>query len=463
MSRFSRRLPLVAALALSGCVNLAPHYERPAAPVADRFPAAGSAGAAAPVSEDWRGFFADASLQQLMTQALQNNRDLRVAVLNVEAARAQAGVRRADLFPTVNLAVAGQRQPGPNGQQTSTYTAGLGVAAYELDLFGRVRSASDAALAQLAASEEARRAAQITLVASVANLYYALQADDALIDLSERTVGTRDESLRLTRLKFEHGAASDFDVQLARSLVESARVALAQQRRQRALDRDALELLVGAPLPDAPAKPGAGAWQPQALPEVAAGLPSQVLLRRPDVRQAEQQLIAANANIGAARAAFFPHITLTGSFGTASSELNGLFHNTAWTFAPQLLQPLFDAGRNRANLEAAKAARDIAVAQYERAIQSAFRDVADALASRAALDDQLKATAAQADAEERRYKLSQLRFDNGVASTLELLDAQRSWFTAQQALIQTQLGWVQSRIAVYRALAGEGPEAGAAK
>jgi NodT family efflux transporter outer membrane factor (OMF) lipoprotein len=450
-------LSLLAAASLAGCVSLAPRYERPAAPVAAVFPYASAASAAAGAEtsapREWQSFFADARLRRLIELSLANNRDLRVAVLNVEAARAQVGLRRADEFPTVGLGVGASRAPSPvTGQELTTYTAGLSVASYELDLFGRVRSLTDAALAQLQASEEARKTAQISLVASVAGTYYALRGDDELIALSRQTLKTREESMRLTKLKFDNGVASDFDLQTARSTAEAARIALAQQQHQRDLDQDALELLLGQPMPtDLPA---AGPWRTDVIPDVPAGLPSDVLLRRPDVRQAEQQLIAANADIGAARAAFLPSISLTGSFGTASTELGQLFHHSAWTFAGQLLQPIFDAGRNSANLRASKVQRDIAVAQYERAVQSAFRDVADALAGRVTLEQQLSATAAQTDAESRRFQLSDLRYRQGVASSLELLDAQRSLFAAQQALIQTQLAAIQNRIGVYRALGG---------
>ncbi|MED5621803.1 efflux transporter outer membrane subunit [Ideonella sp. BN130291] len=457
----ARLLSVACAAALAGCMSLAPTYERPAAPVAAQFPFADAAAGGTPAAQrEWQAFFADARLQRLISTALSNNRDLRVAVLNIEAARAQAGVRRADEWPTVNLAAGATRQPAANGSISTTYTAGFAVAAFELDLFGRVRSLSNAALAQLAASEEARKAAQIALVASVANLYYAIAGDYELIQLTERTLATREESLRLTRLRFDNGVISELDLQLAQSLVEAARVALVQQRRQRALDQNALELLLGQPLPAG--LPPAAAWSATSLPDLPAGLPSEVLLQRPDVRQAEQQLIAANANIGAARAAFWPRISLTGSIGTASNELSGLFHGTAWTFAPQLLMPLFDAGRNRANLQGSEAARDIAVAQYERAIQAAFRDVADALAGRATLQEQLRAQQAQADAEAVRYRLSTLRFENGVASSLELLDAQRSLFAAQQAVLQSQLALIQNRVAVYRSLGGGWAAAGSA-
>lgn len=442
---------LAAVGALSACMQLAPRYERPPAPVAASFPNAAAPAAAVAAAElGWADFFSDPALRDLIGRALRNNRDLRIAVLNVETARAQLQLRRADELPTINLGASVARQVGTNGKVTGSYSAGFTVTAYELDLFGRVRTLGDAAAAQLLATEEARRAAQIALVASVAQAHLALAGDEELLELTRRTLATREESLKLTRLRFEHGAASELDLRQAETLVEAARVALAQFERQRELDRNALALLIGEPLP-ALALPRVDQI---ALAEVGAGLPSEVLLRRPDVRQAEQALIAAQANIGAARAAFWPRITLTGSLGTASSQLSNLFKDGAWAFAAQLLQPVFDAGRNEANLAVAQVQRDIAVAQYERAIQAAFRDVADALAGRATLAQQQRATQAQLTAEQARYRLVQLRVDHGVGSSLELLDAQRSLFAAQQALVQVQLAALQNKVAVYRALGG---------
>jgi multidrug efflux system outer membrane protein len=439
---------LAAVLALAGCASMAPPYERPAAPVAATFPGAGAATGTPPAATDWHAFFADARLARLIELALADNRDLRVAVLDIETARAQLGITRAAEYPSLAAQLEEQRVSGT----PTRYTAGLAVASWELDLWGRVRSLTNAAAAQLGAAEETRKAAQISLVASVANADLALAADDALIALAQQTLGTRVESLKLLQLRFEHGVASDLDLQGAKSLVEAARVALAQARRQRALDEDALVLLVGRPLPaDLPA---GDAFERMTLPDVPAGLPSEVLLQRPDVRAAEQQLIAANADIGAARAAFFPAVTLTGSYGTASTQFSSLFDHQAWSFVPQLVLPIFDAGRNRANLAASVAKRDIAVASYEKAIQSAFRDVADALAGRATLDEQLRAQQAQEAAEAQRFKLAQLRFESGVASSLELLDAQRALFATQQATLSTQLALLQNRIAMYRALGG---------
>ncbi len=443
--------------ALAGCANLAPTYERPAAPVAAQFPAAAaSAPIATPAADlDWQAFFTDERQKRLIAMALANNRDLRIAALNIEATRAQAAVRDADRWPTLNAGLTGSRQPTAAGGINSLYTAGLQVTAYELDLFGRLRNLSDAAAAQVLASEEARKSVQISLVAAVANAQLALAADDALLSVTQQTLASREDSYRLIKLRFDKGASSELDLRQAESLLEAARVSFAQATRQRALDQNALELLLGQPLPaDLPAARALDAAA--GLPELPVGLPSEVLVRRPDVRLAEQQLMAANANIGAARAAFFPRITLTGSAGQASGHLSDLFKSghAAWSFAPQLIQPLFDAGRNQGNLDLAKANREIAVAQYERAIQTAFREVADALAGRATLGEQLRAQGRQLEAEQQRSRLAELRYRNGASSYLELLDAQRSLFTAQQALLQLQAQFAQNGVTLYKVLGG---------
>ena len=456
----SKRALIAAAAALvAGCTSLAPKYERPAAPVPERFVDDNPATAGPVASQlDWQSFFGDDRLKRLITIALANNRDLRIAALNIEQAKALYQVRRADEWPTVAAGVTGSRSPNTNqsvGGITSVYTAGLSVTSYELDFFGRVRSLSDAALAQYLATDEARKTAQIGLVSAVATTYLGLLADDQLLDVTRQTLVTREESFKLTKLKFDNGAASELDSRLAESLYEGAKVAYAQQTRQRALDENALVLLLGQAVPaDLPA--GLPVTDQRMAADLPAGVPSEVLVRRPDIRSAEQQLIAANANIGAARAAFFPKISLTGSVGTASSELNGLFKSGtfAWTFAPQALLPIFDAGRNRANLESAKVGRDIAVAQYERSIQTAFREVSDALAGRATLGEQLRAQAAQTSAEEARYRLADLRYRNGAASYLDVLDAQRSLFAAQQALVQTQALQLQNMVTLYKVLGG---------
>ena len=462
-SLFPTRMAALAATALlAACSSMAPIYQRPAAPVTAAWPHdATTEGTVAVADIAWQSFFSDPRLRELIALALQGNRDLRVAVLAIEQARAQSQIRNADRLPTVNAQAAGSRAPNSSGGTTSVYTAGLALSAWEIDFFGRIASLSDAAVAQYLATAEGRNAAQTSLVAAVATTWLALVADEDLLALTRQTLATRQESLKLAKLRFDNGVTSELDFRQAESLTESARVTLAQLQRQRALDENALVLLIGQQAP-ATLQASAGI-DAVALPELPTGAPSDLLARRPDIRQSEQQLIAANANIGAARAAFFPRISLTAGIGTASSELTGLFKGGSFglTVAPTLLLPLFDAGRNQAGLESANAARNIAVAQYEKAIQTAFREVADALAGRATLADQLQAQRAVAAAESARLKLSDLRYSNGVASYLDLLDAQRSLFAAQQALVQTRLAQLQSQVNLYKALGGGWTEGGA--
>jgi multidrug efflux system outer membrane protein len=458
IKRFTTPLALTVtmALALSGCVSLAPKYERPAAPVAAAFDDApvNPASTEAAAQIEWQRFFADTRLRQLIDLALTNNRDLRVAILNIEQARAQYQIRRADVLPTVTAAVNGSRATGPNDVINSSYQAGFGVSAFELDLFGRVRNLSEAALAQFLATDEARKSTQISLIASVSNTYLALLADDELLALIRRTLAAREESLKLIQLQYDNGVVSKVDLSQGQSLVETARVALAQQQRQRAQDINQLVLLVGQPLPATLAP--ANTLAQTELSDLPAGLPSDLLAVRPDIRSAEQQLIGANANIGAARANFFPRISLTGSAGSASSELSGLFKSGSfgWTFAPSVVLPIFDYGRNTANLGSARAGRDIAVAQYERSIQVAFREVSDALAGQATFTEQLRAQRAVAQSEADRFNLSELRYKSGAASYLDLLDAQRSLFTAQQQAVEANLQRLQNQVTLYRVLGG---------
>ncbi|MEZ5705610.1 MAG: efflux transporter outer membrane subunit [Burkholderiaceae bacterium] len=448
-----RLAPLAAALVLAGC-SFAPTYERPAAPVAQTWPVEGKAQAPAVSEVAWRDFAQDDRLREAISLALANNRDLRLAALNIEQVRAQYQIQRAASLPTVNAALTGTRQSTGDKDITNAFTAGLVTSGWELDFFGRIASLKDAALAQYMASQEARNAAQTSLVASVASTWLGLQTSEELLALTQRTLKTREDSLRLTNLRFESGVASALDLRQAESLLAAARATLAQQQRQRALDLNALTLLVGQTVPESALPVNSDAAT--VLADVAAGVPSEVLLERADVKAAEQQLMAANANIGAARAAFFPRISLTASVGSASSELSGLFKSGSWGFsiAPQALLPIFDAGRNQAGLDVAKAQRDIAVAQYEKAIQTAFREVADALAGRDTLAQQWDALQAQAQAESERFRLADLRYRNGVASYLDVLDAQRSLFVTQQALSQTRLAQQQNRVALYKALGG---------
>lgn len=461
---FRALVPLAAALMLAGCGSLMPTYERPEAPIAPQWPDASlnpsTAGAPAATDLAWQSFFADATVNELIQTALTNNRDLRVAVLNIEQARAQLGLRRADQLPTLNATATGSRTPNNAGGINSNYAAGFTMTAYELDFFNRVGSLKEQALAQYLATQEGSKTAQISLISAVAQTWLSLMADEALLKLSRQTLAARDDALKLVNLRFKYGVVSELDSRLAESLQATAQVTLAQQERQRALDENALVLLLGQALPSsARAQLASTTPTPLQFSVMPAGLPSDLLARRPDIRQAEQQLIASHANIGAARAAFFPRISLTAGAGTASSELGGLFKDGSWgfTLAPQLVLPIFDGGRNQANLDAAKAGREIALAQYDKAIQSAFREVADALAANATLARQLRAQEVQLSAETARNGLTDLRYKNGVSSQLDWLDAQRTLFSAQQAVVQTRLTYAQSQVALYKALGGGAP------
>lgn len=449
-------LSLAIVAMLAGC-SMIPTYERPAAPVPASYTAA-SAQPGAPLPS-WRNYFSEPRLQQLIELALDHNRDLRIASLNVEQARAQFQVRRAAQYPAVGLAANASRAPASgSGDLTNSFSVGLAVTAWELDFFGRVASLKEQALAQYLASEEGRNAAQVSLISAVANGWLTLLADEQLLELSRQTLATREESVRLTKLRLDSGAASELDYRQAESLTQAARATLAQQQRQRALDENALALLLGQPLPEdiRASLSRSDLRTAPSMQTIPAGLPSDLLAQRPDIRQAEQQLVAANANIGAARAAFFPRIALTAQAGTASGELSGLFKNGSWgfTLAPSLLLPLFDAGANQANLDSAQVGRKLAVAQYEKSIQTAFREVSDALASQSTLTEQLDAQTKQAEAEAIRLSLADLRYKNGVASYLDLLDAQRSLFSTQQGVVQVRLGQLQNQVTLFKALGG---------
>jgi multidrug efflux system outer membrane protein len=452
--------PLALAMALAGCVNLAPKYERPAAPVAGSFPTVGGTNASGnPVATQpasniaWKQFFTDPRLQQLIDIALTNNRDLRIAVANIEQTRAAYQIQRSQQFPALGAAFNGQKV-GAGGTVPDSYQAGLAVSAFELDLWGRVRNLSQSALAQFFASEENRRSVQISLVASVANSYLQALADDEQLALTRETLKTREESLRLIRLRFENGVVSRIDLDSAQSLVDNARFVLQQQLRQRAQDDNLLTLLIGQPIPANLA--AGGTLASASLPDLPPGLPSDLLASRPDVRAAEQQLIAANANIGAARANYFPRIALTATGGSASNELSGLFKSGswAWTAAANATMPIFDFGRTRAGVEQAKAFRDASVAQYERSIQTAFREVSDALAGQATFAEQQRAAQSSANTEANRFNLVQQRYKTGTASYLDLLDAQRSLFTAQLTAVQANLARLQNQVVLYRVLGG---------
>ena len=452
---------LATALLASGC-SFIPTYERPPAPVPEQYAVATEQGSIAAADIPWQSFYTDPRLQQLINQALENNRDLQVAVLNIEKAEAQYQIQRAQLFPQLGAAAGAGRSRNPayplGSKYANTFSAGLSMPSWEVDFWGRIGSLKEQALAQYLATTEGRKAAQLSLIASVANTWLSLQADEELIALSERTLKTREESVKLAKLRFDGGVASELDFRQAQSLSESAKATLALQKRQRDLDSNTLALLVGdsiAPELLASLKNQRLADLP-VLADVPAGLPSDLLLHRPDVRQAEDLLQAANANIGAARALFFPNISLTASAGFANTELSDLFQSGSKTFsiAPSLYLPIFNAGSNRANLRVAETSQKIAVAQYEKAIQSAFKEVQDALVSRKALAEQREALDTQVNAEQVRYKLSDLRYTNGVASYLDLLDAQRSLFTQQQAAVQVRLNQLQNQVQLYKSLGG---------
>ena len=471
MSKYATRLPLrglltaLAASALGAC-SMMPVFERPAAPVPASFPQAAptEATAVAPLADTvaWRDYFADERLCEVIALALENNRDLRVAALNIERARAQYGIQRADLFPSIAASggQSAQRVPGDlsmSGDSTVSrqYSANLGFASYELDFFGRVRSLEEQALQTYLGTEEARRSAQISLIAEVANAWLRLAADRERLALARSTFETRQKSFELTQRSFDLGAVSALDLRQAETLMQTARADAARYAALVAQGENALALVVGTGVP-ATLQPPALGEQVAAIAELPAGLPAEVLVRRPDVLQAERALMAANASIGAARAAFFPRITLTASAGTASSELSGLFDggSGAWSFVPQIRLPIFEAGRLQASLDVAEIQRDIHVAQYEKAIQSAFREVSDALAERATLAEQLDARRRLVEAAQQSFALSDARYKGGVDSYLNLLDAQRSLYGAELELISTRLSDASNRVALYKALGG---------
>jgi len=457
----------VVLLALSSC-TLAPDYNRPEAPVPAVWPsgpayrdnAAHTGQAVADIP--WQEFFVDPQLQKLIALALENNRDLRVAVLNIERSQALYRIQRADLFPPVDAIGegSGRRVPadlagGDKAETPHQYRADLAVSAYELDLFGRVRSLNEQALEQYLATEQARRSVQISLIAEVAANYLTLAADRERLALSKETLANYLVSYDLSRSRFEVGIASALDFNQAKTAVEAARVEIARYTTLVAQDENALNLVVGAPVPAELLPPGLSETL-TAMQDLPSGLPSDVLLRRPDILQAESLLKGYNANIGAARAAFFPRIVLVSTIGTGSSELSGLFGDGSlvWSFVPSVTLPIFDAGRNQANLQVAEVDRDIAVARYEQAIQTAFREVADALARRGTIDEQLAAQQSLTDATAESYRLSQARFDKGVDNYLAVLVSQRFLYGAQQSLIRARLDRLDNQVRLYKALGG---------
>ncbi len=461
MSSAKPAISLMAAILLSAC-SLTPDYVRPPLPIAAAYPAAPTGEAPGSASAIvWREFFPDPGLQALIAAALDNNRDLRTAALRIEEARALYGIQAADLLPSLNAGISGNRVRTPaslslSGKEaiTSNYQVGLSLAAFELDYLGRVRSLKDAALNLYLASDEARQAAQIALVGEVAKAALAERALAEQQDLAQKSLSGREDAYKLAQQRFDVGASSALDLRLNETLLQAARISLLALTRQRAQAANGLTLLTGKPRTELPELQGLAAQR--ILAELPPGLPSELLTRRPDIRAAELKLLAANANIGAARAAFFPRITLTAGVGAASNTLTGLFNAGAgtWSFAPQLLLPIFDAGRNRANQSLAEVRKNLAIVDYEKVIQTAFREVADALVARASLDTQLEAQSALLAAQAERLRLVDLRYQNGIASFIEVLDAQRELFAQEQALVQVRLLRLTNAIDLYRALGG---------
>lgn len=458
-------------IVLVGCLSacsLTPKLEHPTPPVPASFPDMGHAvmaqdGVVPASAMGWRTMFADPQLQRLIELALVHNRDLRLAALNVEAARSMFNIQESTRLPSVSLDASHTREralaqgnSGESRREVNRQVAvNVGTSAFELDLFGRVRSLSDAALARYLASEQGRDAAQITLVGAVAEAYFAQRLADEQLQLAERTLGDWQQSLELARLLKQAEQNSSLDVAQAEGQVALAEADLEARRRALAQADNALQLLVGSELPgDLPAS--LPLERQSVIAPLPAGLPADLLLNRPDLRQAEQMLVAANADIGAARAAFFPQISLTASFGYASTSLGGLFDPSrqVWRFTPQISQPLFQAGRLRAELRLAKVRKSEAVAQYERAIQTAFREVADALAGTATFDRQIEAQLRAVTAAERRLELSDLRYRAGVDGRLELLDAQRQLQAARQALLELRRAEIANRVALFKSLGG---------
>jgi efflux transporter, outer membrane factor (OMF) lipoprotein, NodT family len=462
------------AAGLHGCSTLAPDYIRPDAPVPVSWQKDGATGAEADelaqraaLEKAWQNFYRDPRLREVIALGLEHNRDLRAMALNVERAQAQYRIQRARLIPNVDAdAAAGfQRVPADfsgtgEAQKLHQYTVGLGITSYELDLFGRVRSLRDQALEQYLATEQAQQSARISLTSQIAAGYLTLAADRELLHLAQETLKTQEKSYLLIQQRFAAGASSELDLRQAQTQVEAARVDVARFTTLVAQDEEFLNLLVGTQVP-ADLQPLALTDQVAALEDVTPGLSSEVLLRRPDVLQAEHMLKGYNANIGAARAAYFPRITLVGTLGSGNNELSGLFSSGSgsWSFMPRIDLPIFDAGTRAAQLQVAEIDRDIAVAQYEKTIQTAFREVADGLTIRGNVEQQLAAQQALREATEKRYALTMERYAKGVDSHLNVLDAQRSLYSARQGEIGVRLVRLTNLVFLYKALGG-GVEAG---
>ncbi|WP_434031827.1 efflux transporter outer membrane subunit [[Pseudomonas] boreopolis] len=461
--RFSRlALASACAVALAGCASMAPRYERPATPVPAQFrdAPAGDSAADAVAALDWRQVFLDERLQKVIALALDNNRDLRVAVLNIEKARAEYRIQRADLLPSVDVSgsYTSQRSTNNGASQVSrSASAEIGFSSWELDLFGRIRSLKNEALETYLATEQTQRDTRLSLVAEVAADWLTVAAYQQRLALARQTLDSQRRTLQLTERRHAQGIDSGVDLASVRASVESARADVASYSTDLAQARNALELVVGATLPDALLPDPAAGADAVALAPLPANLSSTVLLQRPDVLYAEHTLRAANADVGAARAALFPTISLTASAGRSSDQLSDLFKGAgsrAWSFVPSISIPLFHSGALKAELDKAKISKNIYVAEYEKAIQIAFSEVADALAERAHVEEQLDAQRAYVDATRRSYELSEARYRNGVDSYLDALTSQRSYYSAQQDLITLRLTEASNRVTLYKVLGG---------
>jgi multidrug efflux system outer membrane protein len=442
---------------------MAPRYDRPSLPVPDRYPSDAPVPAGAPVEAvtplDWHQVFVDPALQSVIETSLHNNRDLRRAVLQVSEARAQWSVAGASRWPGINGNAVGARARIPEGE-----VPGLGgvisayeiaaSASWELDFWGRVRNLDTAALESYLATDAARRAFTISLAAQVADAWLQQRELDDRIALAQASIVTRTETFRIFRRRYEEGSGNRLELTQAETLLTQAQALGKQLEQARAINHHALSLLMGVP---ASTDLRAVTFDTQeSVRVVAAQLPSALLTHRPDILAAEHRLKAAHANIGAARAAFFPQVMLTGSIGTASSQLDGLFDagTRTWAFLPTITVPIFNAGRLRSNLELARVRRDIAVAGYEATIQGAFRDVADALSAQQSLTEQVDIQRRALTALTERARLAQLRYDSGAATYLEVLDAQRDLLVTQQTLVQTQRAVQSTRVSLFAALGG---------
>jgi multidrug efflux system outer membrane protein len=449
---------------VAGCTMI-PEYNRPEAPVPAKWPSGPAykqTPQSVPVVEElpWRQFFTDERLQTVIASALQNNRDLRLAALHVERARALYRIQRAELLPTIDASGSGSRERKPaalsnneSPKTTDLYRADLGISYWEIDFFGRIRSLEKSALEQYLATEQARRSAQILLISEVANTYLTLAADRENLQLAQSTLVNQQAAHHLIKRRFDTGLASELDLRQVQAQVDAVRVSVALYTQLAAQAKNALELLVGSSVPADLLPEGLNSVMP--LPDVSPGTTSEVLLSRPDILQAENLLKAANANIGAARAAFFPRIALTTSVGTVSNDLSGLFDSGtgAWIYGAQMVMPIFDA-RTWPALNASKVDKEIAVAQYERAIQGAFREVADALAQWGTIDDQMDAQQSLVDATLASYRLASIRYTKGIDTYLNVLVAQRALYVSQQGLIATRLSKLANQVRLYEVLGG---------